>query len=422
LDRAQSRHFYRYFEPADRFVRIRQADPGQAAEALSPALDAAGYRRAIVAFCVADWEEALTIDDPAQGEEELYRLVIDVNPDLDLGGVRLPELGTQERPRETHSSTEHPRRRLRRLARDVEARLQRSVVGQSHAIEAVAGAVRRASLGWNTRGPLASLLFVGPTGVGKTELARTLANELGEDALVRVDCSEFAEGHEYAKLVGAPPGYVGHADGGFLSAVEQKPNAVVLFDEIEKAHPRLHNLLLQILDEGHLTDGRGKRIDFRQSFVLMTSNLGTRELRAADESALGFVRQSPTQQTRSEIVEGALSDLFSPEFLGRLDEVIVFRNLSRADALHIARTQLTELAARVRRDGPKIRLTPAVARWIVDQAFQEASGARAISNWIRREIEGPLAEELLASGNECGRGGWLSIRIRDGRPRFERAA
>ena len=311
-------------------------------------------------------------------------------------------------------------RALRQLSKAIERRLERRVVGQPEALQCVARAVRRAAAGLGRgRGPLASLFFVGPTGTGKTELARALAEELGgRERLIRIDCGEFGTRHEASKLLGAPPGYVGHEHGGlFVRRLHPGRESVVLFDEIEKAHPQLHELLLAVLDEGSLTDGRGLRADFRRSIVILTSNTGTRELLAAGDR-LGFGRAAPGTTAEAEIVARALGQAFAPEFLGRLDEVVLFRQLTAGDARTIATRELTELARRVRARGRRVCFSPAVARWAVAHGFANSSGARGIAHCLRREIESPLAEALLASQPLE----WIEVSIRRGRPHFVHAA
>jgi ATP-dependent Clp protease ATP-binding subunit ClpC len=272
--------------------------------------------------------------------------------------------------------------------------------------------------------PLATFLFIGRTGTGKTEMARRLAQELFASRLVRVDCSEFALSHEYAKLIGAPPGYVGHEQGGFLTeALRKTPDCVVLFDEIEKAHPRMHHLLLQVLDEGHLSDGRGRRTDFSRAVVVLTSNVGASEMQAATRR-VGFAGPaSLAEGALREIASRALEAQFAPEFLARLDEQVLFRELSRDDAGAIAANLLGELAARARRRHLAVDFAPGVARWVAERGFSPDTGARELRRVIERDIEARLADLLLDERRpERGDGGLLRASIRGGTLRLRRAA
>lgn len=286
-------------------------------------------------------------------------------------------------------------------------------------MRSVTRALRRAAAGLSGgRGPLATLCFVGPTGTGKTELARALAEELGgSQRLVRIDCGEFGSGHETSKLLGAPPGYVGHELGSSLSRRLGGGECVVLFDEVEKAHPKLHELLLHVLDEGRLTDGRGVELDFRRAFVILTSNSGTRELRAARER-VGFGRGGLAEESARATVQVALDSCFAPEFLARLDEIVMFRELSSESLRTVATRRLLDLALRVRAGGRRVCFTAAVARWAAGRATEGTQGARGLLHLVKREIEAPLAEVLLAAEE----GEWIEVSIRRGRPHFAHAA
>jgi ATP-dependent Clp protease ATP-binding subunit ClpA len=296
---------------------------------------------------------------------------------------------------------------------ELEARLGERVIGQPEAVAAVAAAIRRARAGMQSpRRPVGSFLFLGPTGVGKTELAKALANSLfdEEDALVRLDMSEYMERNAVARLVGAPPGYVGYEEGGQLTeAVRRRPYAVVLLDEVEKAHPEVFNLLLQVLDDGRLTDSQGRTVDFRHTVVIMTSNLASRAIldrsRAAQgeqEGASGLDDSPPVDadkvldQALDQAIERALANHFRPEFLNRIDEVIRFRPLGPADLQRIVRLQLAELGGLLAEQHLVLEVDEAVVQALVEQGYEPEYGARPLRRVVRRQIENPLATELLA--------------------------
>ncbi|MCZ6598244.1 MAG: AAA family ATPase [Planctomycetota bacterium] len=428
MDLKETPAVYKYFDPLDRFVRIRVVGAAELRIADAEDLDKTGYRRAVIRACVDDFGDApeerlaeIHPADPAGAEELLYLLAVAVNPALDLRTVDLepgaPSLLEAPTSQPARSRGDGSSERLRRLAPSLEERLRARVFGQDEAVALAARAVRRAAAGLSSaRGPIASLLFVGPTGTGKTELARALADELAPAgfALVRVDCGELALGHEHSRLTGAPPGFVGHEAGGSLTeALHRSPRAVVLFDEIEKAHPRVHDLLLAVLEEGELTDGRGRRASLSQSIVVLTSNAGARVARSAARG-LGFASGGLTSDARIEIARSALDDRFSPEFLGRVDEIAFFNELELPDARRIATAKLADLAVRARRSGMRFRWTDAVARWAAEEGFSSESGAREIGRVIRRGIEAPLADEMLAAGPDTRR--FLRVSIRRGRP------
>jgi len=284
---------------------------------------------------------------------------------------------------------------------DLELRLGERVIGQPEAVAAVAAAIRRARAGMQapTR-PVGSFLFLGPTGVGKTELAKALAAALfdEEEALVRLDMSEFMERNAVARLVGAPPGYVGYEEGGQLTeAVRRRPYAVLLLDEVEKAHPEVFNLLLQVLDDGRLTDSQGRTVDFRHTVVIMTSNLASR---AILDRARGSLQEPELEQA----VEQALARQFRPEFLNRIDEVIRFRPLGPAELQRIVRLQLAELAALLREQQLEFVVEEEVVAALADQGYEPEYGARPLRRVLRRRIENPLATELLADHFSGARG------------------
>ncbi len=437
----QTRSVHRYLLPVDAFVRIRVLERGAPPLRARPGLDRASYRSLVLEACCPEFGADPSAElarrcpeDPQAAEDLLYQLCIEVNPGLDIHTVRLcddePAPATDPHTQEGEAPTrEESRRRLMRRARGLDRRLAERVVGQPQAIAELVSAVRRAAAGLSDeRRPLACALFVGRTGTGKTELARALAEELFDrDALVRVDCSEFGLGHESARLSGAPPGYVGHEQGGFLTdALKRKPDCVVLFDEIEKAHSRLHHLLLQVLDDGHLTDGRGKRVDFTRAFVVLTSNAGASD--AADAARkLGFATRASEapgvagalgSEALAEIVERSLARQFTPEFLGRIGKPILFRELDREDATRIARRLVFQLALRLKKRGWSVAFSSAVPRWLVDCGFSAERGVRELEHTLSRELEGRLCERLLERRERS----LIRVSIRAGRPAIEHAA
>ncbi|MFM9101953.1 MAG: AAA family ATPase, partial [Cyanobium sp.] len=288
---------------------------------------------------------------------------------------------------------------------ELEQRLAERVIGQHEPVAAVAAAIRRARAGMkDPRRPVGSFLFLGPTGVGKTELAKALAAALfdEEEALVRLDMSEFMERNAVARLVGAPPGYVGYEEGGQLTeAVRRRPYAVLLLDEVEKAHPEVFNLLLQVLDDGRLTDSQGRTVDFRHTVVIMTSNLASRailesacRLAAEPGSTDGDGLQADTWL--AEQVDQALASQFRPEFLNRIDEVIRFRPLAQQDLQRIVRLQLAELAGLLAEQGLALEVEEPVVEALAQQGYEPEYGARPLRRVLRRRLENPLATALLA--------------------------
>ena len=274
----------------------------------------------------------------------------------------------------------------------METALHKRVVGQAEAVDAVSNAIRRSRAGLSDPNrPIGSFLFLGPTGVGKTELCKTLASFLfdTEDAMIRIDMSEFMEKHSVARMVGAPPGYVGYEEGGYLTeAVRRKPYSVILLDEVEKAHPDVFNILLQVLDDGRLTDGQGRTVDFKNTVIIMTSNLGSDIIQESN-------RTNNYEQMKA-LVMGEVGQHFRPEFLNRIDDAVVFHPLGREQIKSIAKIQLLSLRERLAGKGYKLELTLAALDKLADAGFDPVFGARPLKRAIQVELENPLAQKLLA--------------------------
>ncbi|MEK6699042.1 MAG: ATP-dependent Clp protease ATP-binding subunit [Nitrospirota bacterium] len=325
-----------------------------------------------------DWRDAQEKNVPVIAEDEVAVVVSHIT------GVPLARLEEKEASR------------LLRMEEEIHKR----IVGQDEAITAVSRAIRRSRVGLKARKqPIGSFIFLGPTGVGKTELARSLAVFLfdSEDALIRVDMSEYMEKFSSSRLVGAPPGYVGYDEGGQLTEkIRRRPYSVVLFDEIEKAHPDVFNMLLQVLDDGFLTDSYGRRVDFKNTIIIMTSNLGARMI--DKDTTLGF--QQDTQKTQyDKMKENVLSELkraFNPEFLNRIDDVVVFHPLTREHLLRIVDVLIKELNAQIlESQGIGLEVTQDVKEWLIQENYQPTYGARPMRRAVQKFIADPLSEEIL---------------------------
>ncbi len=291
--------------------------------------------------------------------------------------------------------------------------LRQRVVGQEEAILAVANALRRARAGLSEETkPIASFLFLGPTGVGKTELARALAEFMFNDekAMIRIDMSEYMEPHSVAKLIGSPPGYVGYEEGGQLTeAVKHRPYSLVLFDEIEKAHPEVFNILLQILDEGRLTDSRGTTVNFKNTIIIMTSNIGSHLFRKM--GSIGFtVEEKSILEDYKDKIQKALREFFKPEFLNRIDEIIIFRPLTKNDLRKIVEIQLEKVKQRVREKGIDIEFSDEVKELLIEKGFDEVYGARPLQRAIRKYVLNPLSERIIAQELNAGQSIFLKLK------------
>ena len=300
--------------------------------------------------------------------------------------------------------TENEAARLQKL----EETLHKRVIGQEEAVSAVAKAVRRGRVGLkDPKRPIGSFLFLGPTGVGKTEVSKALAEAVfgNEDAMIRVDMSEYMEKHSVSKMIGSPPGYVGHEDGGQLSEkVRRNPFSVVLFDEIEKAHPDVFNILLQVLDDGHITDSQGRKVDFKNTIIIMTSNAGAQSI--IEPKKLGFGVHEDEKQDHERMKNNVMEEvkrLFKPEFLNRIDETIVFRALNKEDMKQIVTLMASELQKRCREQLQiELVIRDAAKAYIVEKAYDRKYGARPLRRKIQDEIEDRLAEEIIAGKVKAG--------------------
>ncbi len=274
----------------------------------------------------------------------------------------------------------------------MEKQMERQVVGQDEAISAIANAIRRSRSGLSDPNlPLGSFLMLGPTGVGKTELAKALAVFLFDkkDAILRLDMSEYMEKHSVSKLIGAPPGYVGYEEGGSLTeAVRRRPYQIILFDEIEKAHPDIFNILLQVLDEGKLTDSQGRSVDFRNTLILLTSNLGAEYLLKLKES-------EPVEKVKEQVMTEVRS-AFRPEFLNRLEAILLFQRLSKQSMRRIVDIQIKELQARLSERSIIIEISDAAKAWLSEKGYDPSYGARPLRRQIQIHVQNPLAEDLIA--------------------------
>jgi ATP-dependent Clp protease ATP-binding subunit ClpA len=301
----------------------------------------------------------------------------------------------------------------------MESELEKRIVGQHEAVSTIANAIRRSRAGIAEEDrPIGSFMFLGPTGVGKTELAKGLAEFMfnDESALIRLDMSEYGERHSVARIVGSPPGYVGYEEGGQLAEkIRKRPYSVLLFDEIEKAHPEVFNILLQILDDGRLTDGKGRVVNFKNTIIILTSNVGSELLR--DSATLGFSTKGESGVTEESIkakIMESLQDSFKPEFLNRLDEIIIFRSLPPEVLSQIVDLQLSLLKDRLlKQRDMKIVVSPEVKEWLAKEGFDPNYGARPLKRVIQRNILDPLAKKIVAG--DIKEGGKARIGMKDGK-------
>ncbi|PLX18216.1 MAG: hypothetical protein C0601_05290 [Candidatus Muiribacterium halophilum] len=405
----------KFCESLDRFVQIREFTEDEINKIFKNIniTDKKSYKRLIISTAIVNYLEEiapLVFGNNNYSlfgeitEQELYNLCIQVNPSLDIKNVTI----TMEREEdesikaldsESTGDKEEEEDITHRLI-NMEKHLRKRIVGQEEAISVVSLAIRKAHVGLkNPQKPIGSFMFAGPTGVGKTELAKALAEFLfgDEREIIRIDCSEYSMSHEYAKLIGAPPGYIGHKEGGFLTeAVKAKPRSVVLFDELEKAHRKMHNVLLQILDDGILTDNHGEKVIFKDCVIIMTTNVGVEEFQKI-EKLIGFGSEAVQKDlnVRKRETSKALEKSFPPEFLNRIDEMVTFRPLTKVDNMDIFDIMIAEVLDRLDKLGMDLVITQEVKEYIVDNGSNEKYGARPLKRAIKNYIENPLSGCIL---------------------------
>ncbi|MCK9225028.1 MAG: AAA family ATPase [Candidatus Muirbacterium halophilum] len=402
----------KFCESLDRFVQIREFTEDEINKIFKNIniTDKKSYKRLIISTAIVNYIEEISPLVFGNNnyslfgeitEQELYNLCIQVNPSLDIKNVTI----TLERSDEDGITTidgnvlEEEEDITERLI-NMEKHLRKRIVGQEEAIKVVSQAIRKAHVGLkNPEKPIGSFMFAGPTGVGKTELAKALAEFLfgDERELIRIDCSEYSMSHEYAKLIGAPPGYIGHKEGGFLTeAIKNKPKSIVLFDELEKAHRKMHNVLLQILDDGILTDNHGEKIIFKDTVIIMTTNVGVEEFQILDK-LIGFGADSvkKDQDTRKKETGKALEKNFPPEFLNRIDEMVTFTALTKEDNMNIFDIMIKDVVKRLESLGMGIDIPLDVKEFIVDKGTNLKYGARPLKRSIKTQVENPLSEGIL---------------------------
>ena len=424
----------KYFDLIDEFIKVRCCSEQLLAELHTAAItNKASYRERVVRACVPTFEAEVLVSvgrmdeeyDVEIVEELLYQICIDVNPSLEIHQVSIPSNGgetstsTLEEAFVAKPGNNAKRQQLYRRVTNLEKMLRQQIIGQDEAISMLVRAVKKAAVGLKRpQSPIGTFLLVGRTGTGKTELAKALARNLFDDpsAMVRIDCSEYALPHEYAKLIGSPPGYIGHNEGGMLTeAVRNRPSCVVLFDEVEKAHTKVHNLLLQLLDEGIVTDSKGQTVQFHQALILMTSNLGIEKIDAI-RTRMGFSaankRQSLSDIDLPTVTQEALREFFRPEFINRIDELIMFNPLDVKVCERIAGNMLREVADLLKKRGITTTFSPSVRVHLAKMGFSEEFGARELRRLLKRRIEDPITELIL--DHDLGTDSTVNVRVRNG--------
>ena len=404
----------KYCELIDEFIKVRIFSDDDLTELLyvKSVPNKKAYQQLVINSCIVNYhDEVLPLFKKINRvyklealEELLYQICVEVNPHLEIHQVALPiedEEGDFGCLHLISNPQEKSKRDFQKRIMEIESKLSRSIIGQAEAVRIVSDSVRKAAAGLKAPNkPIGVFLLVGSTGTGKTEMAKATAKHLFGDLtkLVRVDCSEYALPHEYAKLIGAPPGYIGHNEGGFLTeGVREKKGCVVLFDEIEKAHFKVHNILLQIMDEGFLTDNKGSVIGFNRTIIFLTSNIGVDEVDRV-RNRMGFdmdKRQVLDQMSMRDAISTAMKDVFNPEFINRLDDMIVFNNLDLKDCVSIVRNQLTEVSSYLEPSGIKLTFSKRLDKYVARMGYNPEYGARELRRIIQKKIETPLSNLIL---------------------------
>jgi ATP-dependent Clp protease ATP-binding subunit ClpA len=405
----------KYFEPLDSFVKIRVFTIEETGHLLRTAriTDRRSYVGLVLNACVLELGPRLM-----EHERALYDLCVEVNPSLD---IRKIAIAAPAEPSPIHLLEQAPEKRDYRRLQDMEDALARRIVGQDGAIAAVSRAVKKAMTGLRDPArPIATFFFVGQTGVGKTELAKALTVYLFQDParMLRVDCSEYALPHEYAKLIGAPPGYIGHDQAGVLADLAQGGGPrTVLFDEVEKSDAKVHNLLLQAMDEGFVTDNKGRRIPFGEAIVILTSNVGAEEAEAL-RHRIGFGSPQVDREALLEEFLGAVKANFRPEFVNRVSEVVFFKPIGLDECERIAEIFLAEIQRHAAGVPITLRYAKEVPRFLAEKGFNSDYGARELRRVVEREVEGTLSEMLIEGA--VREGDTVLLKVSDDRLHFLR--
>jgi ATP-dependent Clp protease ATP-binding subunit ClpC len=422
----------KYFEPIDAFVKIRLFTGAEAAALFRNTR--ISNRRAfvdlVVNACVVNYTESVlarlgsgaSLPDRFALEDRLYELCVEANPSLDLKKIAIPV--SEEPQAEIHLLEHAAPSRTRNLEslRSLEDELANRVIGQPQAVSAVARALKKSLTGLrDPERPIATFFFVGQTGVGKTELAKAITLSMTGDPsrMFRIDCSEYALPHEYAKLIGAPPGYIGHDQGGLFAGILSRGQTVVLFDEVEKSDAKVHDLLLQAMDEGFVTDGKGRRIPFGETVMVLTSNVGADEIEAF-RNRMGF-SGGKRELSREELFDETFTSLktrFRPEFLNRLSEVVLFNSIGLAECVKIVRRLLEEVKRHAAGVPIRLDFSDSVPPLLAEKGFRPEFGARELRRTVEREVEGPLAD-LLVEGL-VREGDRVSVRVSRDQLQFHR--